>query len=309
MTIPVCEAVPLPGHQVSLRIHGKEKVRWHFGPEYPRPFFWPLVGPRSGESLTRVGHPGAPNHDHHRSVWFAHAKVQGIDFWSEETKARIEQAQWLLHEDSDAEAQMAVRLAWRDGHDAAPLLEQDVIAGLRPLENGEYLLDLQTILTPRSETLEFDKSNFGLLAVRVARSISTFFGGGVLTSSEGKSGEPEIFGQPARWVDYTGPMPGPTATRESILEGITYFSHPANSESLPKWHVRADGWMGCSLSYDAGRTIERKNPLALRYLLHAHAGSVDPAQAKEVLEAWLQRPARKIVKSMKPNRMYELVDQ
>ena len=36
----------------------------------------------SGATLTRIGHPGAENHDHHRSVWFAHHKVNGLDFWS-----------------------------------------------------------------------------------------------------------------------------------------------------------------------------------------------------------------------------------
>ena len=30
-----------------------------------------------------MGHPGAPDHDHHRSVWFAHFKVLGIDFWGD----------------------------------------------------------------------------------------------------------------------------------------------------------------------------------------------------------------------------------
>jgi hypothetical protein len=70
--LPRCCALALPDHQVSLQIDGIERLRWHFGPSYPRPFFYPLVGP-SGASLTRIGHPGAPNHDHHRSVWFAHA--------------------------------------------------------------------------------------------------------------------------------------------------------------------------------------------------------------------------------------------
>ncbi len=35
-----------------------------------------------------MGHPGAPNHDHHRSIWFAHNKLLGIDFWSDRTRQR-----------------------------------------------------------------------------------------------------------------------------------------------------------------------------------------------------------------------------
>lgn len=303
--LPRCECVPLPGHQVSLRIDGRERCRWHHGAEYPRPFFWPLVAPRSDESLTRIGHPGAPNHDHHRSVWFAHAKVQGVDFWSENTKARIEQKEWLLYEDADDEAAMAVRLEWRDGHDAAPLLTQDLIATLRPQEDDEYVLDLETVFTPRSPDLEFQQSNFGVLAVRVARSLSTHFGGGTLSNSEGKTGEPEIFGQPARWVDYSGPI-RQRDTRDAIEAGVTYFSHPSNGASFPQWHVRADGWMGCSLTYEAPRTIRRESPLHLRYLLYVHGGKGDPHRAARVWDEWTRRPARRVVKSMQPHRMFEL---
>ncbi|MEZ5432290.1 MAG: DUF6807 family protein [Verrucomicrobiales bacterium] len=57
-------------------------------PQYPRGrLHFPLTGP-SGEPLTRMGHPGAENHDHHRSVWFAHNKLNGLDFWSEQGTGR-----------------------------------------------------------------------------------------------------------------------------------------------------------------------------------------------------------------------------
>ena len=61
-TFPRCEVVPLPDHQAAFRIDGAERLRWHFGPSYPRPFFFPLIGP-SGTPLTRMGHPGDPGHD------------------------------------------------------------------------------------------------------------------------------------------------------------------------------------------------------------------------------------------------------
>jgi hypothetical protein len=77
---------------VSFQIDGVEKLRWHYGNEYPRPFFFPFNGP-SGVSLTRMGHPGASNHDHHRSIWFAHHDVNGVDFWSDNTESRIRQKQ------------------------------------------------------------------------------------------------------------------------------------------------------------------------------------------------------------------------
>ena len=43
-------------------------------------------------------------------------------------------------------------------------------------------MELQSIFSPLSESLEFGKTNFGFLAVRVAKSISEHFGGGKLTN-------------------------------------------------------------------------------------------------------------------------------
>lgn len=96
--LPKCQVVTLPDHQVSFQIGGSEQLRWHFDPKYPRPFFFPFNGP-SGNCLTRMGHPGASNHDHHRSVWFAHAKIDGENFWSDNSAARVRQKMWLAYAD------------------------------------------------------------------------------------------------------------------------------------------------------------------------------------------------------------------
>ncbi|MEO2015557.1 MAG: DUF6807 family protein, partial [Fuerstiella sp.] len=197
-----CEVLPLPEHQASFSIDGIEKLRWHFDDQYPRPFFYPFNGP-SGVSLTRMGHPGAQNHDHHRSVWFAHHKLNGVDFWSDNTKARVRQKHWYRYRDGRDEAVMASLLGWFD-EDGKEVMEQDVIAALRPMDAGEHALELQITMRPPNgvETVTLDKTNFGLLAVRVSKTLSAYFGGGQLSNSEGLVGESDIFGKRARWIDY-----------------------------------------------------------------------------------------------------------
>lgn len=296
---PRCQVVPLPDDQVSLQIDGRERLRWHHGEKYARPFFYPFIG-AGGSSLTRMGHPGAPNHDHHRSIWFGHAKVLGIDFWSENTAARIRQRQWLCYEDGDDEAVMAVQLEWRDGHDPRPLIEQELIAILRPDSEGEVSLELQTTLRPVAKSLELGQTNFGLLAVRVAKHLSAHFGGGDLTDSEGRRGEPAIFGQAARWMDYSGPAPS------GGNEGITYFDHPSNLHYPTPWHVREDGWMGASLCLQQAVVLERAAPLGLRYLLQAHRGDVDASRANRIAERFAKRPGYRVVKSMAKHRQFEI---
>jgi hypothetical protein len=298
MAVPRCTLLPLPGHQVSFRVAGAERLRWHFGPQYPRPFFFPLAGPASGESLTRMGHPGAPNHDHHRSIWFAHEKVSGVNFWSDATAARVRQKEWLAYQDGEGEAVMAVRLGWFDGHDPKELLEQDLFAAMIPGENGETFLEVQAAFRPTAAALEFGKTNFGFFAVRVAKAISAFFGGGALTNSAGATGEPAIFGKPAAWVDYSGEQPG------GHKEGVTYFDHPTNPGHPSAWHVREDGWMAASACFNGPRTTTRQEPLTLRYLLRAHRGLLDARRADEVYRAFGKRPPFELVKAPARHTVY-----
>lgn len=294
--IPRCQILPLADHQVSFVIDGRERTRWHFGSQYPRPFFFPILGP-SGTSLTRMGHPGAPNHDHHQSVWFAHNKVLGIDFWANNLPPRIRQKEWLAYVDGDNEAVMAVKLGWYDGHDPKELLVQELVVAIRaggPAGSetaAETLIELQSTFYPTGQMLEFGKTNFGFLAVRVAKSLSAHFGGGVITDSEGRVGEPAIFGNQARWMDYSGPV------SDDTTEGITYFDHPSNPNAPTHWHVREDGWMGASACFAEPLTTLKEKPLTLRYLLHAHAGKLDPTRAMQVEAQFNGQGPFKIAKS------------
>jgi hypothetical protein len=60
----------------------------YFFKDVPRPYFYPLVGP--GDLPLTRNFPMKPvageekDHPHHRSLWYAHGKVNGRDFWSEE---------------------------------------------------------------------------------------------------------------------------------------------------------------------------------------------------------------------------------
>lgn len=304
-----CQVIPQPGHQVSIQIDGTERLRWHYGSDYTRPFFFPFIGP-TGTSLTRMGHPGAPNHDHHQSIWFAHNKVLGIDFWSETTTARIRQKEWLVYEDGDDEAILATRLGWYDGHDPAELLDQIVIAIVRPGPNNETFFEVQTTFHPKAESIEFMQTNFGLFAVRVAKNLSEHFGGGRLTNSEGLSGEkdaagkPNIFGKRTRWMDYSGPVPN--GTPNGTTEGITYFDHPKNPGFPSGWHVREDGWMCASPCMFESLTTKKSDALKLRYLLHAHCGAVDAARANSIAEQFAMGPTYDVTKSTKPHLQYEI---
>lgn len=301
--IPRCQVIPLASHQASFRIDDREVLRWNFGSDYPRPFFFPVVAP-SGEMLTRMGHPGAPDHDHHQSIWFAHHKVLGIDFWGNASGASIRQLQWLAYDDSEDSCRMAVELGWFDGHDPAPLLKQEMICEVRPLaEKNEYTLEIQSRFIPVSESLEFEKTNFGFLAIRVAKSISAVFGGGVLTGSDGTQTEKNLFEKSARWIDYSGP----TNRQRTQFEGITYLDHSSNPGQPTGWHVRDDGWLCASPCMKSSITTTKQEPLTLRYLLHVHAGPVQPKTADTLYSEFSARPPMRLIKGKVPHTRWQVV--
>jgi hypothetical protein len=294
--VPRVQVVPQPDDQVSFQVDGQEKLRWHAAPRYPRPFFFPLIGP-SGRSLTRMGHPAAPDHNHHRSFWWAHQNVGGVNFWEERGGTQqIRQDNWVHYQDGPDEAGMVVRLGWYDPHKVR-LVEQELIAVYRPLPSGEGWLELQATFTPVLEQLPLGKTNFGFLGLRVAASISAHYGGGKLTNSEGVVGEKELFAKTARWVDYSGPIVGET------WEGVTWFDHPSNPRYPTAWHVRDDGWMSAAFCLQDEYKLEKAKPLRLRYGFHVHAKAVDAKAAEARHKEFAGAAAWEVVQADRPWRV------
>jgi hypothetical protein len=294
--VPRVQVVPQPDDQVSFQVDGRERLRWHGVPRAPRPFFFPVVGP-SGRSLTRLGHPAAPDHGHHRSLWWGHRDVAGVNFWEERGgKAHIRQDDWVHYQDGPDEAGMVVRLGWYDAH-GVRLLRQELIAVYRPLPDDEGWVELQARFVPALDELRLGQTNFGLLGLRVAASLSTHYGGGRPSSSAGGVGEQAVFGKPAVWMDYSGPSAG------AEWEGITWFDHPSNPRAPASWHVRDDGWMSPAFCLREGYTLHKAQPLRLRYGFHVHARDVDRKGAADRHQAFADSSAWEVVAAKRPWRV------
>jgi len=274
--VPRMQVIPLPQGQVSIERDGREISRYWSGPELRRPFLFPLVGP-SGKSLTRMGHPRDPNgHSHHNSVWVTHHDVGGVAFWNDapSSKGRIVQRRVVRYEDAENEALVEVVNAWQD--DAGKtLLEEQRAMRFRPQDGGQWLLVLDLTFTAPKEPVTLGKTNFGMIGVRMAKTIGVHDGGGTIRNSEGGVNETGVHEKPARWVDYSGPM------TPNDREGLTLLDHPINPNHPTVFHVRDDGWMGAALTFAAPRMIEPGQPLKLRYGLWVHAGVPRPESIDE----------------------------
>ena len=281
--VPRMQALPLPHAEISFQREGVEIARYHYGDDGQRPFVYPVIGP-SGRSLTRMGHPRDPqSHSHHNSVWLSHQFVNGVNFWEDGRGARIAHQRILRLEDADNAAFIETQNAWMD-KDGAAVLSELRRTTVQDLGKGEWLLVIDAQLEAGAAPVTLGQTAFGMMAVRVAKTIGVNDGGGTIRNSEGGVDEAGCFRKPARWMDYSGPI------TSSASEGLTLFDHPRNLNHPVPFHVRNDGWMGASLTFPGAYTIEPGSPLRLRYGVYVHAGIPTLERLQEQWEAFAQMP-------------------
>lgn len=263
--VPKMQAVPLPDAQVSFQRDGTEIARLHYGPQHRRPFVFPAIGP-SGRHLTRMGHPQDPvGHSHHNSIWLAHNNIGGTDFWADFGAGKVVHDRNEKFGDDDREASVLSTFRWIDEKAGKTRLIERRRTAVVAMDKGEWMLVLD-LRFEAPETATLGKTPFGLVAVRMTKSVGVRDGGGTIRNAIGGVDEKEVFWKAAKWCDYSGPV------ADNMLEGIALFDHPKNPNHPSVYHVRNDGWMGASLTFDAPRTIEAGQTLSLRYGLYVHAG-------------------------------------
>lgn len=270
--VPRMQVVPLPDGKASFRFDGRELTCYHFGESLRRPFLYPFVGPE-GHCLTRMGHPRDPfGHSHHNSVWISHQNLAGVDFWADRLATgakpgRIVHQRFERLEDGDQSAWLLATSHWLDGDGKCLLIERRRIEAMAPQQSDWLLLiDLQ-FESPGDAAVEFQQNPFGVIGVRMAKTIGVTDGGGRILNSQGQRNEPEAFRKPAKWCDYSGPL------TDRLSGGITLFDHPNNPNHPAAFHVRNDGWMGACLTLNQQAGVSPNQPLRLRYGLWLHAGA------------------------------------
>lgn len=279
---PRVQAVPMPMETVSFQCDGRELCAYRFSRLEPRPYLFPVIGP-AGTCVTRLGHPHDPvGHGHHRSVWIGHADVGGHDFWQEgAASGRIVHQRILELSDGSALASVSTGNVWVNAR-GQPILREVRRIAVQPLPVGEVIIDIELVIAAVSEPVSLGDTPFGLLAVRVAKTMSVADGGGLIANSEGMVGEEAIFWRRAAWCDYSGPV------TPSEWNGIAFFDHQSNPNHPTVWHVRADGWMGASLTKYGPTTVSPESPLRLAYRLFVHRGDAKAAAVEQRYREYVQ---------------------
>lgn len=272
---PTVEVVPLPYQQIAFEIDGDEVARYHGGDSAPKPFLYPLLGP-AGKRLTTMSHPVDPDgHRHHRSVWVGHRDVNGHNFWEEKDSSRIVMTKLEAYANEADGAWFRAAHEWRSAADVVVVREQRTWRISRA-EARAYYLDLTMVFTPGDDgPVTFAKTPYGLLGVRVTPTVSVTFGGGRIRNSEGDENEAGVHWKAAKWVDYAGYVAPDT------INGATFFDHPENPGFPATYHVRDEGWMSASFTFNAPYVLETGTSLTLNYRIYVHGPDAEPALLNE----------------------------
>lgn len=241
------------------------------------PYFYPVIGPGSGKTVTTRREKEYP---HHSSIFFGCDRVNGGNYWQEALeRGRIVHKSLKLIQGGGEQVVFEEVCRWERPGAEAPFDDWRRITITAPTREVRYL-DFEVKLTARIK-VRIEKTNHSLFSGRVAPDLSVK-GGGTLVNAQGEQGEKGTFGKKSSWMDYRG-------KRGDVFEGVAIFDHPKNRWAPTPWFTRDYGffsptpmnWLeGGFLEIPQGETVH------LRYRVMIHSGNPAPAQLEAEYAKW-----------------------
>jgi hypothetical protein len=300
--------------RVRVEIGGQLFTEYVFGDGASRSYCYPILAP-DGTNLMRdfpMKKDTGDDTDHpwHRSLWFAHSMMNGVDFWNEgagdAARAGPNKGHTVLdgavETTSGATGVIRARDRWL-APDGKLICTDDRTVRFQAAVDGRFI-DFEVTLhaLPDAPLLMGDNKD-GVMGTRVAqwmtmphsttvrgadgKSAKQQTGGqGHLISSKGDK-DGDVFGKRADWCDYHADHAGKTY-------GIAIFDHPQNVRHPTWWQARDYGLFGANPfgwhDYEAefknephkgDYTIPAGGSLTLRYRLFFHLGDEKAAHVAE----------------------------
>ena len=276
-------------------------------------YFYPLMGP-GGVNMTRSWpmkndvEGEEKDHPHHRSLWFAHGAVNGIDFWAETPKAgKIQHDQFLEVKSGPDEGVIKSTCKWV-APDGKIVCTDERTFRVFNRPGHERLCDFEiTIKAPADRDVLFGDTKEGTMAVRVNEQLRVSHGkgkpgtghivmsSGVRDDEMPAKGDTKTWGKRAGWCDYYGQIDGKTL-------GIAIFDHPSNPVHPTPWHVRDYGLFAANpfgihdfekkepgagnLNIPAGKTV------TFKYRFYIHEGDEKQAKVAERYAEYITTAAK-----------------
>lgn len=294
--------------RVRVEIEGKLFTEYIFKGAY-RPYCYPVLA-ADGIGLTRdfpmKQNTGEDeNHPHHRSLWFAHSDVNGMDFWNQDDNGSPRPKGKILHaaltEVTSGQDVGVVRATnqWT-APDGRVFCTDERTLRFRA-SGADRVLDFEiTLRAPADAPVKLGDNKDGGMAVRVAQWMNLprpATGGRAYTGGRGHietargDRDHAAWGKRGDWCDYY-------AENNGKIYGIAIFDHPENLRHPTWWHARDYGVYSANplgwhdfeaKTTKAGAgdyTIPAGGSLTLRYRLVFHLGDTQTAKIAERYAAY-----------------------
>ncbi len=232
---------------VAIKIDGQLFTRYVLeSNEGGQPYFWPLNGP-GGEPMSR-GFPmensgkESTDHPHHRSMFFGHQAIGGVNFWHEPRtpgkpgvlghSKTIEVVAAEAHQDH---AVLRTRTSYSDPSGEVILTDERRFVFHEDSVRHARLIDVEITFIGSSPSVTLGDIKDAGLSIRVADSMTAKAGGRIINSSSDE-GEAAAYGKRVPWCDFNGLIGG-------RVVGIAMLQHPESWGYPTPWHVRSYGLM------------------------------------------------------------------
>jgi hypothetical protein len=283
--------------RLRIEINGQLFTEYLFK-DVPRPYFYPLIGP--GEARMTRNWPmkntmdEEHDHPHHRSLWFAHGAVNGIDFWSEQKDfGKIVHDGFTEIKSGRESGQIKSRDQWIAPDGKQVCSDERTLRIYTPGSAGERVFDFEITLSAANGDVTFGDTKEGTMAFRLAETmrLKGKVGHGHIINSAGVKDE-ATWGKRAEWCDYSGPVDGKTV-------GIAIFDNPNNPRHPTWWHVRDYGLFAANPfgQHDFEKlkdkaagdfVIPAGKSATFRYRFYIHEGDEQQAKVAEKFKEYLK---------------------
>lgn len=276
----------MEGNRIAVEIAGKEFTSYLFGKEHKYPFFHPVIGPMSGETVTTWDQEPYP---HHSSLYISLDAVrsEGVrhaNYWQPRHELKTGQ---ILSRKPEIVSQKGGRVVLRD--------QADWVVPAH--DNVQQLRDTRTVEiwapSPKVRILDFQFDLEPLADLRVGPTGHSFFsarmrpelavgcrklgpaladrGTGTMVDSLGGRNEQGVREKAADWLAAYG-------TQGGHVEGLAIIQHPENPMYPAKWFARDYGMFSPTpFAFDGTIELKKGKALTFRYRVVVFAGDHEQA--------------------------------
>ncbi len=287
MAAPQSLKATLEAGRLDITIGDELFTSYRFGDKLKKPYLWPVIGPRSGKSVTVES--VAKQFPHHNSIWLGCDRVNGQNFWQPHGQignGQIRSTGPKLVEDSGQAVVLTDACVWQKPGAEPVMRDSRRIAISAPSEDLR-LIDVDVTMTMLTD-VTIQRTNHSLFSVRMMPELSAA-AGGTLINADGATGEKGTFGKATPWCGFSG-------TRNGVTEGVALLQHPDNPWYPSRWFTRDYGFMSPTPMFwpPDGKAFRfsKDEQLRLRYRVVVHGGDSKSANIAQIFADYASGAAR-----------------